>query len=39
MSKHGFIVYGDEWWHFDFEDWERYSLMNLEFEELAISER
>lgn len=39
MAKHGFSVYPDEWWHFDFEDWERYSLMDLEFEELAISEQ
>lgn len=34
MAKHGFDVYADEWWHFDFQDWEQYSLMDLEFEEL-----
>ncbi|WP_262247328.1 M15 family metallopeptidase [Parapedobacter soli] len=34
MAKHGFAVYADEWWHFDFHDWEQYSLMDLEFEEL-----
>ncbi len=34
MANHGFSVYADEWWHFDFHDWERYELMDLEFEEL-----
>lgn len=34
MANHGFMVYADEWWHFDFKDWEQYSLMDLEFEEL-----
>ncbi len=34
MAKHGFNVYADEWWHFDFQDWDQYSLMDLEFEEL-----
>lgn len=35
MTKHGFAVYPDEWWHFDFKDWEHCSLMDLEFEELS----
>src|SRR5690606_28266679 len=34
MAKHGFSVYADEWWHFDFTDWEQYELIDLEFEEL-----
>ena len=34
MAKHGFNVYADEWWHFDYKDWEQYDLMDLEFEEL-----
>lgn len=34
MAKYGFSVYPDEWWHFDFQDWDQYSLMDLEFEEL-----
>lgn len=34
MAKHGFNVYADEWWHFDYKDWEQYELMDLEFEEL-----
>lgn len=34
MAKHGFTVYADEWWHFDFNDWQQYPLMDLEFEEI-----
>lgn len=37
MEKHGFTVYPDEWWHFDLDDWEKYDLMDLEFEELESS--
>jgi len=35
MAKHGFRVYEPEWWHYDFEGWEQYDLLDLEFEELA----
>ncbi|HWK56822.1 MAG TPA: M15 family metallopeptidase [Parapedobacter sp.] len=38
MASHGFTVYADEWWHFDFRDWEQYGLMDLEFEELESAE-
>lgn len=34
MEKHGFKVYYAEWWHFDFEGWEQFPLMNLSFDEL-----
>jgi len=34
MKKHGFTVYPDEWWHFDYKGWEKYELMDLTFEEL-----
>ncbi len=34
MTARGFTVYPDEWWHFDFNGWERYELMDLTFEEL-----
>lgn len=34
MRRHGFIVFPSEWWHFDFNGWERFSLMDLSFEEL-----
>ncbi|QIA08882.1 M15 family metallopeptidase [Draconibacterium halophilum] len=35
MSHFGFTVYSSEWWHFDFNGWERFPLMDLSFEELT----
>lgn len=35
MAYHGFTHYPTEWWHFDFNGWENYPLMDLSFEELA----
>jgi zinc D-Ala-D-Ala dipeptidase len=29
MAGHGFSVYPAEWWHFDFEGWERFPLMDI----------
>jgi zinc D-Ala-D-Ala dipeptidase len=34
MAHYGFTHYPTEWWHFDYEGWEDYPLMNLSFEEL-----
>ena len=34
MEAHGFSVYEWEWWHFDFQDWREYPILNLTFEEL-----
>lgn len=34
MSKYGFTNYPAEWWHYDFNGWKNYNLMNLSFEEL-----
>ncbi|BBE18312.1 D-alanyl-D-alanine dipeptidase [Aquipluma nitroreducens] len=34
MAKHGFIVYSSEWWHYDFNDWQKFGLMDLSFEQL-----
>jgi len=34
MKKQGFEVFGSEWWHFDFNGWQAYSLMDISFEEL-----
>lgn len=34
MEQYGFTVYPSEWWHFDFEGWERFPIMNLSFEVL-----
>lgn len=34
MTAHGFEIYPDEWWHYDFSEWKKYPLMDLSFEEL-----
>ncbi len=34
MAHHGFTHYPTEWWHFDYNGWENFPLMDLAFEEL-----
>ncbi len=34
MEKNGFKVYTAEWWHFDFIGWQKYEVMDINFEEL-----
>lgn len=34
MLKNGFVIYPDEWWHFDFGGWDKFPLMNIPFESL-----
>jgi D-alanyl-D-alanine dipeptidase len=28
MEKHGFAVLPTEWWHFDYQGWESFSIMD-----------
>jgi zinc D-Ala-D-Ala dipeptidase len=35
MEKHGFKVYPQEWWHFDYKDWKLYPIGNTKFEDLG----
>jgi serine beta-lactamase-like protein LACTB len=35
MEAEGFSVYEEEWWHFDYQDWRKYPILNLTFEQLA----
>ena len=35
MEKEGFKVDQNEWWHFDYQDWKHYPILNLSFEVLA----
>lgn len=37
MEEQGFTVYESEWWHFDYEDWQEYPILNLTFDELDAS--
>ncbi|MES2417658.1 MAG: M15 family metallopeptidase [Bacteroidota bacterium] len=34
MHAHGFKVIYNEWWHFDFNGWQNYDLMDIPFQEL-----
>ncbi|KAA3440437.1 M15 family metallopeptidase [Rufibacter hautae] len=34
MQRHGFTVFHNEWWHYDFNDWPNYPLMDIRFEDL-----
>lgn len=34
MERNGFKVLDNEWWHFDFNDWKNFELMDIAFEEL-----
>jgi len=34
MEKNGFRVYTTEWWHFDFVGFEKYEVMDIDFEQL-----
>ena len=34
MEKHGFKVNASEWWHFDFVGWQKFAVLDIDFEEL-----
>ncbi|MHC1707280.1 MAG: M15 family metallopeptidase [Bacteroidales bacterium] len=34
MQRYGFTVFPDEWWHFDYQGWEKFPLMDLSFDTL-----
>ena len=38
MEREGFTVYEYEWWHFDYQDWQKYPILNRSFEELRAGE-
>ena len=35
MENHGFKVIPEEWWHFDYQDWKQYPILNVKFEDLG----
>lgn len=35
MEKNGFKVYSTEWWHYDFIGWDKFEVMNVDFESLG----
>jgi D-alanyl-D-alanine dipeptidase len=36
MESEGFTVYQAEWWHFDYQDWKEYPILNVPFENLGL---
>ncbi len=34
MERNGFKVNASEWWHFDFNGWQKFEVMDINFEEL-----
>jgi D-alanyl-D-alanine dipeptidase len=39
MEAEGFTVYPEEWWHFDYKDWDQYSIGNVSFDQLRAAEQ
>lgn len=39
MESEGFTVYEAEWWHFDYQDWKEYPILNVPFEKLGLEAR
>ncbi len=35
MEAEGFTIYEFEWWHFDYQDWEKYRIGNVTFEQIS----
>jgi zinc D-Ala-D-Ala dipeptidase len=35
LWKNGISRYPKEWWHFDYQDWKQYPILNMKFEELG----
>lgn len=34
MESEGFTVYEEEWWHFDYKEWRKYPILNVDFEQV-----
>lgn len=39
MEEEGFSVYKYEWWHYDYKDWQKYSILNLTFDHVENAGR
>jgi D-alanyl-D-alanine dipeptidase len=39
MENQGFTVYPYEWWHFDYNGWQRYPILNVRFEQIGSREK
>jgi zinc D-Ala-D-Ala dipeptidase len=36
MEKNHFVGWKNEWWHFDFEGWENYPILDIDFDEVEL---
>lgn len=36
MENQGFTVYPYEWWHFDYNGWQHYPILNVRFEQIGV---
>lgn len=34
MESQGYVANPEEWWHFDYQDWRQYPVLNLRFEQI-----
>jgi zinc D-Ala-D-Ala dipeptidase len=34
MERHGFVALASEWWHYDFQGWEQFDLLDIPLEDL-----
>lgn len=39
MTRHGFVRYPFEWWHFDLQGWEKYPVLDIALDRLAAGDK
>jgi CubicO group peptidase (beta-lactamase class C family)/D-alanyl-D-alanine dipeptidase len=39
MEHNGFAEIDSEWWHFDYKDWQRYRIGNVDFDKLVAAKK
>ncbi|AMV35957.1 M15 family metallopeptidase [Planctomyces sp. SH-PL62] len=39
LEAEGFLHLPEEWWHYDYKDWNRHPIQNVEFEKLQAGEK
>jgi zinc D-Ala-D-Ala dipeptidase len=39
MERHGLVALASEWWHYDFQGWEQFDLLDIPLEELENLDR
>ena len=39
MESHDFTVEPNEWWHFNYEDWPQYPILDIPFSDIGRAEQ